>query len=95
MIVIYWVYILSSDNNKTIYTGVTNNLKRRVCEHKNGVVEGFTRRYNVHKLVYFEKYYEINYAIHRGKQIKGLLRRKKDDLINGMNPEWSDLYEKL
>ena len=70
----YYIYILSSENNSTIYVGVTNNLIRRVYEHKNNMVEGFTKKYNVHKLVYFEKTSDVNSAIAREKQIKSWKR---------------------
>ena len=74
-----------------MYTGVTNNLKRRLNEHKNKLVEGFTKKYNVNKLVYFETYKSIKTAIKREKQIKGWLRIKKIELIESQNPEWEDL----
>ena len=76
-----------------MYVGVTNDLERRLSEHKTGVNEGFTKRYNVHKLVYFEEFSEIRYAIAREKQIKGLLRIKKNQLVESVNPEWKDLCE--
>ena len=78
-----------------LYTGVTNNLIRRVYEHKNKMVDGFTKQYNVDRLVYYEAYSEIYDAITREKQIKKWSRKKKIDLINHMNPQWEDLYETL
>ncbi|MCD6177251.1 MAG: GIY-YIG nuclease family protein [Candidatus Cloacimonetes bacterium] len=87
-----YVYILSDVNNKILYTGVTSDLLKRVWEHKNHVVEGFTKRYNVTKLVYYEEGEDIYSAISREKQIKGKLRKKKIALIEKVNPEWRDLY---
>ena len=78
-----------------LYTGVTNDLKRRVYEHKGKLAEGFTKKYNVTKLVYYEVFDEIEDAILREKQIKGGSRRRKLELINSMNKEWRDLYEEL
>ena len=91
----YYVYIMTNKYNTVLYTGVTNDLVRRVYEHKEKLVEGFTKRYNVDKLVYFECTDDVNAAIAREKQIKGGSRRKKVDLINGLNPEWKDMYEEL
>ena len=87
-----YVYILSDANNKILYTGVTSDLLKRVWEHKNHVVEGFTLKYNVTKLVYYEEGEDIYSAISREKQIKGKLRKKKIALIEKVNPEWRDLY---
>ena len=87
-----YVYILSDANNKILYTGVTSDLLKRVWEHKNHVVEGFTQKYNVTKLVYYEEGEDIYSAISREKQIKGKLRKKKIALIEKVNPEWRDLY---
>ena len=78
--------------NTVLYTGVTNDLKRRVFEHKEKFVDGFTKRYNIIKLVYYEVFEDIENAILREKQIKGGSRQKKVDLINRMNKEWNDLY---
>jgi putative endonuclease len=86
----YFVYILTNDRNTVLYTGVTNSLARRIGEHRAGL-SSFTRRYNVHKLVYFEEFQDINDAIAREKQIKGGSRRKKVALIYSMNPDWRDL----
>jgi len=91
----YFVYIMTNRWNTVLYTGVTNNLKRRVYEHREKLVEGFTKKYNVTKLVYFETCEDVNVAIAREKQIKGGSRQKKLDLILQMNPEWLDLYENL
>jgi putative endonuclease len=91
----YFVYILTSKYNKVLYTGVTNDLMRRVWEHKEGSGSIFTNRYRVTKLVYYESYENINLAIAREKQIKGGSRQKKIDLIIGLNPEWNDLYEEM
>ena len=91
----YYVYILTNKENKVLYTGVTNNLKRRVYEHKTKLVEGFTKRYNIVKLVYYEFSSDIEGAISRGKQIKGGSRAKKIALVDSMNAEWRDLYDEL
>jgi putative endonuclease len=88
----FYVYILAN-KSKTLYVGVTNNLQRRVYEHKNKLIEGFTSKYNITKVVYFEVFNNIESAIKREKQIKGWLRKKKIDLIESMNPEWNDLSE--
>jgi len=86
----YYVYIMASQS-KTIYTGVTNDLLRRVQEHKLGKVKGFTSKYHITKLVYFEAGDNINEAIYREKQIKGWLRAKKVALIESINPNWDDM----
>lgn len=91
----YYVYILTNKHNTVLYTGITNDIKRRCYEHKHKIVEGFTAKYNVSKLVYYEYFEDVNAAIQREKQIKGWLRRKKIELINSINPEWRDLYEEL
>jgi putative endonuclease len=90
---VYFVYILENKNNKVIYTGVTNDLVRRVFEHKKKLVPGFTSKYNVDKLVYFELFDFIDLAIAREKQLKGYSRSKKDALISKFNPNWKDLYD--
>ena len=87
----YYVYILANWNNKVIYTGFTNNLERRVFEHKNGLCDGYTKKYNVHKLVYYEHTNDARSAIEREKQIKGWTREKKNNLISSINSEWKDL----
>jgi len=81
--------------NSVLYTGMTNNLKERVYQHKQKLVEGFTKKYNVTKLVYFEVFDDVASAIKREKQIKAGQRRKKEQLINGINKEWDDLYDTL
>jgi len=91
----YYVYIMANKNNTVLYTGVTNDLKRRVYEHKNKLIEGFTKRYNVYKLVYYEIFNDPYNAISREKQIKSGPRKKKIDLIKRMNKEWEDLYNGL
>ena len=91
----YYVYIMTNKRNTVLYTGVTNDLERRVYEHKAKLVEGFTKKYNVTKLVYYEIFEDPRNAILREKQIKGGSRQKKIDLINGINREWRDLYEEL
>jgi putative endonuclease len=91
----YFIYIMTNKYNTVLYTGVTNNLMRRVWEHKEGFGSTFTNRYRVEKLVYYDSYENINLAIEREKQIKGGSRQKKINLINGFNPNWNDLYEKM
>ena len=86
----YYVYILSNKRG-TLYTGVTNDLERRIYQHKNKLTEGFTKKYNITRLIYFESTDDITAAIAREKQIKGLLRSKKIELIKTMNPKWEDL----
>ena len=88
----YYVYILFNKKNGTLYVGVTNNLIKRVWEHKNKVVEGFTQKYGVDKLGYYEVYANINSAITREKQLKGGNRKSKLELIELNNPDWHDLY---
>ena len=85
--------MLTNGNNKVLYTGVTNNLERRIYEHKNGTVEGFTKRYNVRKLVWFDCTSDIYSAIEKEKQIKGWTRAKKNTLIEKTNPTWRDLSD--
>jgi putative endonuclease len=86
----YYVYIMTN-KSRTLYTGVTNNLERRVYEHKHKIIPGFMSKYNITKLVYYEETDNINVAIAREKQIKGWLRAKKIALIESENPEWKDL----
>jgi len=92
---VYYVYILTNKSNKVLYTGITSNLIKRVYEHKQKLVDGFTKRYNVNKLVYYDYSEDVYGAIQREKQIKGKLRKKKIEMIEKMNPEWKDLYEEL
>src|SRR5689334_21742353 len=88
----YYVYILTN-KSRTLYTGVTNNLMRRVYEHQNKLVPGFTSRYNIQYLVYYESTSSVHVALAREKQIKGWRREKKLALIHSMNPDWKDLSE--
>jgi len=88
----YFVYILASARNGTLYVGVTNDLARRIYEHKAKQVRGFTSRYNVHMLVWYETYGDVNEAIAREKQLKKWERRWKLELIETLNPSWRDLY---
>ena len=92
LIMPFYVYIMTN-NSGTLYTGVTNDLLRRIYEHKNKLSEGFTKKYNITKLVYYEETNDIREAINREKIIKGWLRKKKIDLINTINPEWADLSD--
>ena len=89
---LYYVYMLTNANHSVLYTGVTNDLERRCYEHKQKKIKGFTQKYNVDELVYFEKFDLIDLAIAREKQIKGYSRIKKDLLINTFNPEWKELF---
>jgi len=89
------VYILASKRNGTLYTGVTSDLVKRVYEHKNGLADGFTKKYNVHHLVYFELHEDMNAAITREKQIKKWNRVWKLELIEKGNPLWKDLYDEI
>jgi putative endonuclease len=89
------VYIMTNRHNTTLYTGVTSNLKKRVYEHKSKLVEGFTKRYNITKLVYYEIFNDPENAIKREKQIKGGSRKRKIDLVESKNKSWDDLYEKI
>jgi len=91
----YYVYILSNKRNGTLYTGVTSDIIKRVYEHKHNVVEGFTNKYNVHQLVWYEIHISVELAINREKQIKKWKRAWKLELIEKENPEWNDLYESI
>jgi putative endonuclease len=91
----YYVYILASKRNGTLYVGVTNDLARRVGEHRAGIAEGFTKKYGVHCLVYFETFEDINEAIHREKRLKKYKREWKISLIREHNVEWRDLTETI
>lgn len=90
-----FVYILTNKNNYVLYTGVTSNILKRIYQHKHKVHLGFTNRYNVSKLVYYEVYEDPETAIKREKTIKNLLRRKKIDLVKSMNPNFKDLYKEI
>lgn len=89
----YYVYIMAS-KSKMLYTGVTNNLQRRVWEHKNGRIPGYTSKYNINKLVFYDAFSDVKDAITAEKKIKGWLRRKKIELIKSDNPNWDDLSAK-
>ena len=91
----YYVYIMFSKRNGTLYTGFTSNLLKRVYEHKNKLHDGFTKKYSVDKLGYYEIHYDANYAISREKVIKGGSRKEKLKMIEKMNPDWNDLYDSL
>lgn len=91
----YYVYIMTNYSNSTLYTGITNDLVRRVYEHKNKLIEGFTSRYNITKLIYYEVTNNSIEAISREKSIKNLVRRKKNELIDKFNPNWQDLYSRI
>ncbi len=87
----YYVYMMTNKGNRTLYVGVTNDLERRIVEHREKLIPGFTQRYNITKLVYYEHCFDIKAAIAREKQIKGWLRIKKNALIEDINPQWEDL----
>ena len=87
----HYVYLLTNQSDAVMYIGVTNDLKRRLLEHRSGLIEGFTKKYHVHKLVYYETFSDINNAIRREKQLKGWIRAKKNALVETMNPKWLDL----
>ncbi|CEG56439.1 GIY-YIG nuclease family protein [Legionella fallonii] len=91
----YYIYLLTNTHHTVLYTGVTNNLVRRIYEHKNKAQLGFTQKYNVNQLVYYEICSDIVVAITREKQIKAWTRKKKEDLIATLNPEWADLYRSI
>ena len=89
----YYVYMLASKKNGTLYIGVTNDLAKRIYEHKNGTVEGFTKKYEINELVYFESTLDIKSAIQREKRLKKWKRQWKIELIEKGNPNWDDLYK--
>ena len=92
----YYVYILSDNLNRVIYTGVTRDLIRRVYEHKNNLdPDSFTAKYNIHKLVYFENTSDVKAAIEREKQIKGWNHKRKNKLVESKNPSWAELYDSI
>lgn len=91
----YYIYIMTNKINTVLYTGITSNLKKRIWEHKEKTIKGFTKKYNIDKLVYWEIFNDPENAILREKQIKAGSRSKKIELIKGINPEWKDLYNKL
>ena len=87
----YWTYIMTNAYRNVLYIGITNDLNRRYREHKSGLIDGFTKKYRCQVLVYYEEYQQAIDAIAREKQLKGLLRKKKEALISQMNPRWEDL----
>ena len=91
----YYVYIMASRQNGTLYIGVTNDLARRIYEHKNDLVEGFTKKYGVHILVYYEQFQDIKLAVQREKQMKKWNRQWKINRIREQNPDWNDLYDSI
>lgn len=91
----YYVYIISNNNNSVLYIWVTNDLVRRIYEHKESLIEWFTSKYQVKKLVYYEIFSNVKEAIEREKILKKWHRKRKNDLINKNNPNWNDLYEKI
>ncbi|MDD5327676.1 MAG: GIY-YIG nuclease family protein [Phycisphaerae bacterium] len=91
----FYVYIMTNKANTVLYTGMTNDIRRRVYEHKQKLVEGFAKKYNVVKLVYYEAFGDCISSIKREKQIKAGSRKKKEELINSINKEWRDLYDEL
>lgn len=90
-----YVYIITNYNNTTLYTGVTSNLIKRIWEHKNEVIEGFSKRYKLHKLVYYETTNSIEAALNREKYIKGKSRKYKLQLVESINKDWNDLYDTI
>ena len=91
----YFVYILTNKNNTVLYIGITNDLVKRTYQHKSKLVSGFSQKYNLTKLVYFEIYQDPLTAIKREKTLKNLVRRKKEALLNTINPSWKDLYAEI
>ncbi len=91
----YYVYIMTNKRNTVLYTGITNDLKRRVYQHKKRLIDGFTKKYNIKKLIYYEVFEDPQNAILREKQIKAGARQKKVDLIERINKEWRDLYDEI
>jgi putative endonuclease len=91
----FYIYFITNEYNFTIYIGVTNNLIRRIYEHKNKLVDGFSKKYNLNKLVYYEIFENAEEAIKREKQLKGGSRKQKEELIKNKNPKWQDLYENI
>ncbi len=89
----YYLYLITNYSNSVLYLGVTNNLKRRITEHKEGINKGFSKKYNCNKLIWFEKFSDIGFAIEKEKNMKKWKRVYKENLINVMNPEWNDLFK--
>lgn len=91
----YFVYMITNWNNRVMYIGVTNNLERRLFEHRNDLVDGFSKKYKLYKLVHLEETTDIQAAIAREKQIKGWSHQKKNELVRSVNPEWADLFPQV
>ncbi len=91
----FYVYIMANKRNGTLYVGITSNLLKRVWEHKNKLVKGFTKKYNVESLVFYEQFLDVEHAIKREKRLKKYSRQWKINLIEGLNPGWKDLYEDI
>jgi len=91
----FYVHIMTNKANTVLYTGMTNDIRKRVYEHKQKLIEGFTKKYNVVKLVHYEAFEDCTSAIQREKQIKAGSRREKEELINSINKEWRDIYDEL
>ena len=91
----YYVYILASERNGTLYVGVTSDLVKRIWQHKNNLADGFTKKYGAHQLVHYEETSDVNSAIAREKQLKNWQRKWKLELIEKTNPQWEDLYKKI
>ena len=91
----YYLYILANETNVALYIGVTNNLQRRVYEHKQKFINGFAKKYDINKLVYYEVFGDPENAISREKRLKGGSRIKKNRLVESLNPQWRDLYDEL
>ena len=91
----YYIYIITNKTNRVLYTGITSDLKKRIYQHKNKVIEGFTSKYNVNKLVYYEIFEDPENAILREKQIKAGSRKNKIKLIENMNKDWKDIYDEI
>jgi putative endonuclease len=91
----YYTYIMTNKSNTVLYTGMTNDLPKRVYEHKSKLIEGFTKKYKITKLIYYEIFDDAYTAISREKQIKAGSRQNKIDLVNSINPDWKDLYEEF
>ena len=87
----YYVYVLANSVDEPMYIGMTNDLGRRMFEHKNELVEGFTKRYHIHKLVYYERFRDVTDAIRREKRLKGFLRIRKNALVESVNPTWEEI----
>ena len=89
----YYVYLITNKHNTVLYAGVTNDIERRIYEHKHRIFDGFTKKYNLTKVVYYEYFDQIDQAINREKEIKGWKRKRKNALVESLNPEWKDLSE--